>query len=137
MPPVHQLSGKDCRYYQRRRCTRPRATHPPEAEHCLVITERKKIGHWALDRLKRLERFDLPRRGQDRTIAEKYIVDRNLWEMTKIQCQNFIESGTNFPPCMHQVGTLCALKMPVCPGRCPEYELHPEAPRRGKDNLNR
>ncbi|MCU0578644.1 MAG: hypothetical protein MUF69_03770 [Desulfobacterota bacterium] len=134
MPPVHQLTGKDCRYYQRRRCIRPRAAHPPEAEHCLVIIERKKIGHWALDRLKRLERFNLPRQGPDRTIAEKYIVDRNLWEMTKIQCKNFIESGTNFPPCLHQVGVLCALKMPVCPGRCPEYELHPQAPRRRVPN---
>ena len=132
MPPVHQLTGKDCLYYQRRRCTRPRVAHPPEAEHCLVIVERKKIGHWALDRLKRLERFNLPRQGPDRTIAEKYIVDRNIWEMTKIHCKNFIESGTNFPPCLHQVGVLCALKMPLCPGRCPEYELHPQAPRRGK-----
>jgi len=130
MSPVHKLSGKDCRYFQRRRCTRPMAPHPPEAELCILISERKKIGHWALDRLKRLERFNLPRQGPDRSIAEKYIIDRNLWEMTKIQCKNFIESGTNFPPCLHQAGMLCALKMPVCQGRCPEYELNPQALRR-------
>ena len=122
MAPVHKLSGKDCRYYQRGRCVLLPGPPPPEAERCLLIAERKKIGHGSLDRLKRLERFNLPREGPDRHIAEKYIMDRNQREMAKIHCRNFIESGTNFPPCLHQVSTQCALKMPICPGRCPAFQ---------------
>lgn len=123
MAPVHKLSGKDCLYFRHRRCTRMPAAAAPEHQRCLLITERKKIGQWALDRLKRLERFNLPRKGPDRQIAEKHIVDRNLLEMSKIHCPNFIDSGTNFPPCLHQVSTQCALKMPICPGRCPDFVL--------------
>lgn len=128
MAQVHRLTAKNCLYYQRGRCTKPESSQPTEAGHCLLIVERKRIGRRALDRLKRLERFDLSRQGSDRHIAEKYIVDRNLKEMAKIQCKNFIDSGINFPPCLHQVSTGCALKMKVCPGRCPDYEIKKKSP---------
>ena len=98
MAQVHRLTAKNCLYYQRGHCTKPQNVQPPEEGTCLLIVERKKIGRQALDRLKRLERFDLSRPGSDRLIAEKYIVDRNLKEMAKVQCKNFIDSGVKFPP---------------------------------------
>jgi hypothetical protein len=128
MAQVHRLTAKNCLYYQRGHCTKPQNSHPPEEGYCLLILERKKIGHQALDRLKRLERFDLSRPGSDRIIAEKYIVERNLKEMAKIQCRHFIDSGVNFPPCLHQVSTGCTLKMKRCHGRCPDYEIKPKNP---------
>ena len=98
MAQVHRLTAKNCLYYQRGHCTKPQNSIPRRREPVSWIVERKKIGRQALDRLKRLERFDLSRPGADRIIAEKYIVDRNLKEMTKVQCKNFIDSGVNFPP---------------------------------------
>jgi hypothetical protein len=130
MAQVHRLTAKNCLYFLRGHCTKSQNAHPPEEGYCLLIVERKKIGRQALDRLRRLERFDLSHRGSDRTVAEKYIVDRNLKEMAKVHCKNFIDSGVNFPPCLHQVSTGCTLKMKRCAGRCPEYEIDQNNPQK-------
>ncbi|MBI4764406.1 MAG: hypothetical protein HY787_07365 [Deltaproteobacteria bacterium] len=81
------------------------------------------MGHQTLDRLKRLERFGLTIHDREGLIAQRYIVDKNIKEMSKISCKNFIESGLNYPACLHQVQTRCLLKMEPCSGRCPEYRL--------------
>ena len=81
------------------------------------------MGLQTLDRLKRLERFGLTIHDRDGWIAQRYIVDKNLKEMGKISCKNYIESGFNYPACLHQVQTRCLLKMETCSGRCPDYRL--------------
>ena len=81
------------------------------------------MGHQTLDRLKRLERFGLTIHDRDGWIAQRYIVDKNLKEMGKISCKNYIESGVSYPTCLHQVQNRCLLKMETCSGRCPEYRL--------------
>ena len=87
------------------------------------------MGRKTMDRLKRLERFGLTIHDRDGWIAQRYIVSKNLKEMDRISCKNFIESGLNYPPCLHQVQSRCLLKMEACTGRCQEYRLgRKEAP---------
>jgi hypothetical protein len=123
MAKVQKLSGKKCQYYQRGRCIKPGVFPPEEDRLCVLIVERQRMGHQTLDRLKRLERFGLTIHDQEGLIAQRYIVDKNLKEMAKISCKNFIESGLNYPACIHQIQTRCLLKMEACLGRCPEYRL--------------
>ncbi|MFH0786480.1 MAG: hypothetical protein V2B13_02580 [Pseudomonadota bacterium] len=128
MAQVKKLSGKNCLYYKRGRCTRPLKFPPPEEQLCILVLERKRLGQNTLDRLKRLERFGLTIHDRDGWIAQRYIVDKNLKEMAKISCQNFIESGLNYPSCIHQVRSQCLLKREACLGRCPEFSLGPKKP---------
>lgn len=123
MAQIKKLSGKDCLYYKRSHCTKPLNTLPPEEQICILIAARKNMGYKTLDRLKRLERFGLTIHDRDGWIAQRYIVSKNLKEMARISCKNFIESGLNYPPCIHQIQSRCLLKMESCPGRCPEYRL--------------
>jgi hypothetical protein len=123
MAQVQKLSGKKCRHYKRGRCVKTEISPPSADQLCILIAERQKMGHQTLDRLKRLERFGLTIHDRDGLIAQRYIVDKNLREMAKISCKNFIESGQNYPACIHQMQTRCILKMDSCPGRCPEYQL--------------
>lgn len=123
MAQVKKLSGKDCLYFKRGHCIRPQIFPPPEDQLCMLIVERKRMGHKTLDRLKRLERFGLTIHDREGLIAQRYIVNKNLKEMAKISCKNFIDSGLNYPPCIHQIKSQCLLKMETCLGRCPEYRL--------------
>jgi len=128
MAKVQKLSGKKCRYYKRGRCLKPEVSPPVEDRLCVLIVERQRMGHRTMDRLKRLERFGLTIHDREGLIAQRYIVDKNLKEMAKISCKNFIESGLNYPTCFHQVQTQCLLKMGACLGRCPEYQLERKEP---------
>lgn len=123
MAQVQKLSGKNCLHFKRGRCTRPGNAPPSEDNLCILIVERKRMGHKTLDRLKRLERFGLTIHDRDGWIAQRYIVDKNLKEMAKVTCKQFIESGLNYPHCIHQVRSLCLLKTEPCLGRCPDYTL--------------
>jgi hypothetical protein len=123
MARVQKLSGKSCRYFVRGRCTRPKIPYASEEELCILILERKRMGHKTLDRLKRLERFGLTIHDRDGLVAQRYIVNKNLKEMARISCKNYIDSGPNYPACLHQIHTQCLLKLEVCAGRCPEYQL--------------
>ncbi|MBA4393808.1 MAG: hypothetical protein C0407_09680 [Desulfobacca sp.] len=123
MARVKKLSGKNCLYYKLGRCAKPGESPPPEEQLCILVVERKRMGQNTLDRLKRLERFGLTIHDRDGWIAQRYIVSKNLNEMAKISCKNFIESGLNYPHCIHQVRSLCLLKSAACSGRCPEFSL--------------
>jgi hypothetical protein len=123
MAQVQKLSGKKCQYFKRGHCLKPEISPPAEEHLCLLIVERQRMGHETLDRLKRLERFGLTIHDRDGWIAQRYIVNKNLKEMGRISCKNFIESGFNYPTCLHQVQVQCLLKMATCSGRCPEYRL--------------
>jgi hypothetical protein len=123
MAQVQKLSGKKCRYYKRGHCLKTDLFPPAPDQICLLIAERQKMGHQTLDRLKRLERFGLTIHDRDGLIAQRYIVDKNLREMARISCRNFIESGQNYPACLHQIQNRCLLKMETCSGRCPDYRL--------------
>jgi hypothetical protein len=123
MAQIQKLSGKKCQYFKRGRCVKPEILPPAEEQLCVLIVERQKMGHQTLDRLKRLERFGLTIHDRDGWIAQRYIVNKNLKEMAKISCKNFIESGLNFPTCINQLQTQCLLKKAACLGRCPEYRL--------------
>jgi hypothetical protein len=123
MVQVKKLSGKNCLYYLRGRCTKPLISPPDEEQICILIVARKNMGRKTMDRLKRLERFGLTIHDRDGWIAQRYIVSKNLKEMAQVSCKNFIESGLNYPPCLHQVQSRCLLKMETCIGRCPEYRL--------------
>ncbi len=81
MAQVKKLSGKNCLYYKRGRCTRPLTFPPPEEQLCILVLERKRLGQNTLDRLKRLERFGLTIHDRDGWIAQRYIVNKNLKEM--------------------------------------------------------
>jgi hypothetical protein len=128
MAKVEKLSGKNCRYYRRGRCTRPSLIPVPEDQLCILIIERKRMGHKTLDRLKRLERFGLTIHDRDGFIAQRYIVNKNLLEMAKVSCKNFIESGQSYPPCINQVYSQCLLKLENCQGRCPDYQIQRNTP---------
>jgi hypothetical protein len=123
MTRVQKLSGKNCRYYKRGRCTKPPILPPPEDQLCILILERKRMGHKTLDRLKRLERFGLSIHDRDGWIAQRYIVNKNLKEMSQVSCKNFIDSGLNYPPCIHQIHSQCLLKIEACTGRCSDFQL--------------
>jgi hypothetical protein len=123
MARVEKLSGKNCRYYKRGRCTKPSITPISEDQQCILILERKRMGRNTLDRLKRLERFGLTIHDRDGFVAQRYIVNKNLREMCQISCKNYIESGLNYPPCIHQIQSQCLLKMETCKGRCSDYQL--------------
>jgi hypothetical protein len=123
MAQVQKLSGKKCQYFKRGRCLNPEISPLAEEQLCVLIVERQRMGHQTLDRLKRLERFGLTIHDRDGWIAQRYIVNKNLKEMAKISCKNFIESGLNYPTCIHQLKTQCLLKKDACLGRCPEYRL--------------
>jgi hypothetical protein len=128
MASVKKLSGKNCLYYRLGRCAKPGNFPPPDDRLCVLVVERKRMGLKTLDRLKRLERFGLTIHDPDGMVAQRYIVDKNLKEMAKISCKNFIESGLNFPQCIHQVRSLCLLKSEICQGRCPEFRLGTKNP---------
>jgi hypothetical protein len=128
MARIKKLSGKNCLHFRLGRCARPGAFPPPEENLCILVLERKRMGQNTLDRLKRLERFGLTIHDRDGWIAQRYIVNKNLKEMAKISCKNFIESGLNYPHCIHQVRSLCLLKSEVCLGRCPEFTLGTKKP---------
>jgi hypothetical protein len=128
MARVKKLSGKNCLYYRLGRCARPGESPPPEEQLCILVVERKRMGQNTLDRLKRLERFGLTIHDRDGRVAQRYIVDKNLKEMAKISCKNFIESGLNYPQCIHQIRSLCLLKREVCLGRCPDFKLGTKKP---------
>jgi hypothetical protein len=128
MARIQKLSGEKCRYYQRGRCVKPEGHPPTEEQLCLLVTERQKMGRRTMDRLKRLERFGLTIHDRDGLVAQRYIVDKNLKEMNKISCKNFIESGLNYPTCLHQFQTRCLLKSDPCKGRCPDYLLGRKEP---------
>jgi hypothetical protein len=129
MVQVKKLSGKNCLYYIRGHCTKPLISPPDEKQLCILIVARKNMGRKTMDRLKRLERFGLTIHDRDGWIAQRYIVSKNLKEMDRISCKNFIESGLNYPSCLHQVQSRCLLKLETCTGRCPEYRLgRKEAP---------
>jgi hypothetical protein len=123
MARVKKLSGKNCWYYRLGRCAKPGEIPPPEEQLCILVAERKRLGQNTLDRLKRLERFGLSIHDRDGWVAQRYIVEKNLKEMAKISCKNFIESSLNYPQCLHQVRAICLLKREVCLGRCPEFRL--------------
>jgi hypothetical protein len=123
MARVEKLSGKNCRYFKRGRCIKPLPLPIPEDQLCILILARKRMGHKTLDRLKRLERFGLTIHDRDGFIAQRYIVNQNLMDMAKISCRNFIESGLNYPPCIHQIHSQCLLRMEPCKGRCSDYQL--------------
>ena len=128
MVQVKKLSGKDCLYYKRGHCTKPLISLTSEEQICILITARKNMGYKTMDRLRRLERFGLTIHDRDGWIAQRYIVGKNLNEMAKISCKNFIESGLNYSPCIHQVQSRCLLKLESCLGRCPEYRLGRKKP---------
>lgn len=73
--------------------------------------------------MKRLERFGLTIHDRDGFIAQRYIVNQNLMDMAKVTCKNFIESGLNYPPCIHQIYSQCILRLDPCKGRCSDYQL--------------
>jgi hypothetical protein len=123
MARVEKLSGKNCRHYQRGRCIKPPTIPIPEDQLCILIIERKRMGHRTLDRLKRLERFGLTIHDRDGFIAQRYIVNKNLLEMAKVSCKNFIESGLNYPPCINQIYSQCLLRLEPCKGRCPDFQI--------------
>jgi hypothetical protein len=128
MSDVKRLSGKHCQYYRLGRCAKPGPVPPPEDQLCILITGRKRMGQNTLDRLKRLERFGLTIHDRDGWVAQRYIVNKNLKEMAKLSCKNFIESGLNYPQCIHQVSSLCLLKREICQGRCPDFKLGTKKP---------
>ena len=123
MAQIQKLSGQKCQFFKRGHCLKPGLSPLTEDLLCVLIAERQRMGHQTLDRLKRLERFGLTIHDRDGWIAQRYIVDKNLKEMGKISCKNYIESGFNYPACLHQVQTRCLLKMETCSGRCPDYRL--------------
>jgi hypothetical protein len=128
MSSVKKLSGKNCQYYRLGRCAKPGIGLPPEDHICILVAQRKRMGQNTLDRLKRLERFGLTIHDRDGMVAQRYIVNKNLQEMARISCKNFIESGLNYPQCIHQIRSLCLLKREICQGRCPDFKLGTKTP---------
>jgi hypothetical protein len=129
MATIQKLSGENCLYFQRGRCTRSTVFPPEEGQLCILVAERQKMGRRTLDRLKRLERFGFSIHDRERQVAQRYIVERNLKELAAVSCRNFVDSGLNYPACIHQYQTRCLLRLEICTGRCPNYRLERKKPR--------
>ncbi len=125
---IQWLSGANCRFFLKGRCLKLDPLTPEDDRMCLLVVERQKMGRKTLDRLKRLERFGLSIHSREGSIARRYIVEKNLEEMAKIYCKNYIATGTVYPACRHQYQIRCLLKAKICEGRCPEFQRGEKSP---------
>lgn len=118
MSRIQRLGGDNCTYFVRERCTRTRSPEESAGAKCALLEERRKVGAQTLDRLERIKRL---KDTEDREVARRHIIQKNLEAMTKLTCPGFVPAAGEGPVCIHQHLVYCLLLLPACPGRCEEY----------------
>ncbi|MBA4358893.1 MAG: hypothetical protein C0405_14330, partial [Desulfovibrio sp.] len=115
MAEVQRLGGQGCTYFLRRRCTRTKSPEESAAAKCSLLEARRRVGSQTLDRLERLQRLADP---EDREVARRHLIQKNLEAVNRLTCAQFVPSGGEGMLCQHQHLVYCVLLLPVCQGRC-------------------
>jgi hypothetical protein len=131
MSRIKRLGGDNCTYFVRERCTRTRDPEESAQARCVLLEERRKVGAQTLDRLERIKRLRDP---EDREVARRHVIQKNLQAMTKLSCPGFVPAAGEGPVCIHQHLVYCLLLLPACTGRCEEFLVRrePAANEKGK-----
>lgn len=131
MSRIQRLGGDNCTYFVRERCTRTRSPEESGQAKCALLEERRKVGAQTLDRLERIKRL---RDSEDREVARRHVIQKNLEAMTKLSCPGFVPASGEGPVCIHQHLVYCLLLLPACSGRCEEFLVRREPAVNAKGN---
>ncbi|KMY65761.1 hypothetical protein AAU61_20210 [Desulfocarbo indianensis] len=131
MSRLKRLSGEACTYFVRDRCTRTRSPEESAEAKCALLEERRKVGAQTLDRLERIKRLA---DAEDREVARRHVIQKNLEAMTKLSCPGFVPASGEGPVCVHQHLVYCLLLLPACTGRCEDFLVRREPGARAKGN---
>lgn len=114
---VQRLGGEGCAYFSRDRCTRTTNPKLSAEVRCTLLEDRRRLGAKTLDRLERIKKLADP---NDREVARRHIIQKNMQAITRLSCPRYIPVMNGSPLCLHQHLGYCLLLMPKCEGRC-EY----------------
>lgn len=123
MGELGRMGGQRCTYYTHRRCTRTVSPEQSEAVRCHLLEARRRMGAVALDRLDRLKRLANP---EDREVARRHVIQKNLDEISRLSCPRYVPKGGRGPMCQHQHLVSCLLLMPECTERCEHFLVRRE-----------
>jgi len=115
---VQRMGGQRCTYYLRGRCTRTVSPEQSAAVRCHLLEARRKVGAATLDRLDRLKKLADP---GDREVARRHVIQKNLEEITRLNCPRYVPKGGRGPVCQHQHLVSCLLLLPECTERCKHF----------------
>ncbi|MBI5524156.1 MAG: hypothetical protein HY910_16145 [Desulfarculus sp.] len=118
MSQLQRLGGEACAYFQRGRCTRTQGPEASAEAKCAMLEARRKVGAQTLDRLERLKRLADP---DDREVARRVVIQKNITAINRITCPGFVPARGDGPLCVHQHLVYCLLLLPQCQGRCEHY----------------
>lgn len=123
MCALHRLSGQSCSHWEQSRCTRTVSPEASQQSRCALLEQRRKMGVRALDRLERLKRLEHP---DDREVARRHVISKNVEAIESISCPEFVSIYGQGPLCVHQHLVYCLLLLPICEGRCDDFLLRRE-----------
>ena len=129
MSGVQRLGGEACAYFQRGRCTRTKSPEASAEAKCSLLEARRQVGAQTLDRLERLKRLADP---DDREVARRLVIQKNITAISRISCPGFVPARGEGPLCMHQHLVYCLLELPLCEGRCENFLRRRREPQAGK-----
>lgn len=118
MSEVQRLGGQNCAYYLRGRCTRTKSPEESAQAKCHLLEARRKVGAQTLDRLERLKRLGDP---DDREVARRHLINKNIEAISRLSCPVFVPAHCEGPLCVHQHLVYCLLLLPTCEGRCEAF----------------
>ena len=118
MNRVQRLSGEGCSYFQQGRCTRTLDPDTSAASRCSLLEARREVGAKTLDRLERIKKLGDP---DDREVARRLVVQKNLDAISRITCPDYETMTGSGSLCRYQHLIYCLLLMPACEGRCDHF----------------
>ena len=129
MGQVQGMGGKRCTYFVQGRCTRTISPEKSAEARCHLVEARRAVGAATLDRLDRLKKLADP---GDREVARRHVIQKNLNEITKLNCPRYVPKGGRGPACQHQHLVSCLLLLPHCTQRCEHFMARREYKIAGK-----
>ncbi|CAO0822321.1 conserved hypothetical protein [Desulfarculales bacterium] len=105
-------------YFRRGRCTRTQSSEASAEAKSAILEARCKVGAQTLDRLERLKRLADP---NDREVARRLVIQKNITAINRISCPRFVPARSEGPICIHQQLVYCLLLLPQCQGRCEQF----------------
>ena len=118
MGRVQRMSGQGCTYYTRGRCTRTRSPQKSKEARCTLLEARRKVGTETLDRLERVKKLGDP---NDREVARRHLIQKNIEAINRLGCPQYVPSPKGGAVCAHQHLVYCLHLLPECRGRCEDY----------------
>ena len=112
------MSGRGCTYYMRGRCTRTQSPQDSQAARCTLLEARRKVGAQTLDRLERIKKLGDP---DDREVARRHLIQKNIDAINRLECPKYVPSPKGGAVCAHQHLVYCLHLLPECKGRCDDY----------------